>query len=128
MKITIKYIEHFLDQNIYLLPYSLMSVSFLSIILPYSGFNFDFVTWGNGGGFSLICDILFVKVFYFNKRYCWLTRKLPIAIIFINVGNILCNEFLKKYYELYGQLYEIAVFSVTLLIFTIITIEKKLKR
>lgn len=123
-----KYVEHFLSETIFLIPYMLMAVSFLSVIMPYLGFDFNFVTWGNGGGFSLITDILFIRVFCFNKKYCWLTRKLPLSFIFINIGNILCNEFYPRYYELYGQLYEITIFSVTLFVFLIFLIEKSLKK
>lgn len=119
------YLQHFLSQTIHLLLYFMMGVSVLSIMVPWFVYTFDFVTWGNVGGFSIACDIIFIERFTFNKRYCWLTKKLPISMIFINVGNILCNEFFPEYYALYGQLYEITVFSVTLLIFAIITIEKK---
>lgn len=128
MNKNLKYLEHFLNETIYLMPYSVMAVSFLSVILPKIGFNFDFVTWGNAGGFSLIVDVAFIKLFFFNFRYCWLTRNLPISMIFINILNILCNEYFPKHYELYGQIYEITIFSVTLLIFAVITIEKMLKK
>lgn len=102
----------------------MMGVSVLSIIIPWTGFTFDFVSWGNAGGYSIACDIIFIERFYFNKRYCWLIRKLPISMIITNLFNILCNEFLPKHYELYGQLYEIGIFSVTLFIFFIICINK----
>lgn len=128
MQKFLKYLQHFLDQTVHLLLYFMMGVSVLSIAIPWLGYKFDFVSWGNGGGFSIACDIIFVKLFTFNKRYCWLTRKLPITMIFINIGNILCNEFYPKYYELYGQLYEVTVFSVTLLIFFILCIEKMIKK
>lgn len=124
----IKYLHHFLSQTVHLLLYFMMGVSVLSIVLPWFGFDFDYVTWGNFGGFSIACDIIFIERFSFNKRYCFLTRMLPISMIFINLMNILCNEFFSKHYELYGQLYEVTIFSVTLLIFAIITIEKKLRK
>lgn len=123
-----KYLQHFLSQTVHLLLYFMMGVSVLSIVLPWFGYNFDYTTWGNGGGFSIACDVIFIERFYFNKRYCWLTRKLPVSMIFINIGNILCNEFFTEYYELYGQLYEIIIFSVTLFIFFILCIEKSLKK
>jgi len=122
------YLQHFLSQTVHLLLYFMMGVSVLSIIVPWFGYRFDFTTWGNGGGFSIACDIIFIERFYFNKRYCWLTRKLPIAMIFINIGNILCNELFPKYYELYGQLYEISIFSVTLFIFFILCFNKRLNK
>jgi len=124
----IKYIQHFLSQTVHLLLYFMMGVSFLSVIVPWFGYYFDFTTWGNGGGFSIACDIIFIERFSFSKRYCWLTRKLPIAMIFVNIFNILCNEFYHKHYELYGQLYEIVIFSLTLFIFFILCIDKTLKK
>lgn len=121
-------IHKYLKKRHHLLLYFMMGVSVLSVLMPWLGYNFDYVTWGNGGGFSIACDIIFITVFSFDKRYCVLTRMLPISMIFINIINILCNEFFPKHYELYGQLYEITVFSVTLIIFAIISIEKSLKK
>lgn len=123
-----KYIHHFLSQTVHLLLFFMMGVSVLSVIIPWIGFNFDYVTWGNSGGYSIPCDIIFIERFYFNKRYCWLIRKLPISMIFANIFNILCNEFYSEHYELYGQLYEIGIFSLTLFIFFILCINKRLNK
>lgn len=123
-----KYLHHFLSQTVHLLLYFMMVVSVLSIVLPWFGYNFDYISWGNGGGFSIACDIIFIERFYFNKRYCWLTQKLPVSMVLINVVNIIQNEFFPRHYALYGQIYEITIFSVTLLIFAIITIDKMLKK
>lgn len=128
MNKTLKYIEHFLNETIYLLPYFLMGVSFLSILIPWLGFKFDFVTWGNGGGFSIICDVLFVKFFYFNLRYCWLTRHLPFSMILINIINIIQREFFPEHHELYSQIYEVVIFSITLFIGIYIELNKRFKR
>lgn len=123
-----KLIQQFLSKTIHLLLYFMMGVSVLSIIIPWYGFVFDFTTWGNFGGFSIACNIIFIERFYFNHKYCWLTRKLPICMICVNIFNILCNEFYPNHYELYSQLYEIGIFSVTLFIFFVIYIEKTLKK
>lgn len=128
MKKSLKYIQHFLTQTVHLLLYFMMGVSFLSIVIPWFGYEFSYVTWGNSGGFSIACCLICIERFSFNKRYCTLTRMLPISMIIINIFNILCNEFLPEHYELYGQIYEIIIFSVTLLIFAILTLEKMLKR
>lgn len=126
MKTSLKYIEHFLDQTIYLLPYIFMGVSFLAVLLPKMGFEFNFITWGNLGGFSIVCDILFIKVFFFGKRYCWLTRHLPFAMLFISICNIIANEFFPEYYEVYSQFFEILIFSIVLSIAFILWVNKKL--
>jgi len=123
-----KYLQHFLSQTVHLLLYFMMGVSVLSVVFPWFGIVFDFTTWGNFGGFSIACDIIFIERFSFNKRYCDLTRLLPPCMIFVNSFNILCNELFPKHYELYGQIYEVTIFSITLLIFAIITIEKKINK
>ena len=122
------YFSHFLTETIHLLLYAMVGVSVLSILLPKLGIEFHYATWGNLGGFSLACDIIFLDRFTFNKRYCWLTRALPIAMIIVNILNILCNIFLEKHYELYGSLYEISVFSLTLFISLILSVEKILRK
>lgn len=122
------YFQHFLSQTVHLLLYFMMGVSVLSIMLPWFGCTFDFVAWGNSGGFSIACDIVFIERFSFNKRYCWLTQKLPFSMILINTVNIIQNEFFPKHYEAYGQIYEVIIFSVTLFIFFILLIEKRLKK
>lgn len=127
MKTSLKYIKHFLEQTIYLLPYSLMGVSFLSIAIPLLGFKFDFVTWGNGGGFSVITDIAFIYIFYFNIKYCWLTRHLPFALLFINIVNIISNEFFPQQHEIYSKWYEIIIFSVILFIAFILALNNKIQ-
>lgn len=128
MRTYLKYIEHFLDQTIYLLPYSLMVVSLLSVLFPLFGIKFDFVTWGNLGGYSIICDILFIKVFFFNKRYCWLTRHLPFAMLFISTVNVISNEYFPEYYAIYSQLMEITIFSIVLAIAFVLWAEKQRKK
>lgn len=119
------YTEYFLDKTIYLLSYFLMGVSFLSIALPWFGFEFNIYTWGNFGGFSIITNILFIKVFYFNKKYCWLTRNLPFALMLISIINIICT-FTPEQYKQYEKFYEVIIFSVILIIGIIICINKKL--
>jgi len=100
-----------------------MGVSFFSVIVPLVGENFNYVLWGNVGGFSLITNVLFFYVFYYG-RYCLLTKLLPIGMFFINLLNIF-GVYYPKYYYLW---YEIVVFSLILtaaLIFELKTLLKK---
>lgn len=127
MKKSFRYLEHFLKQTVYLLPYLLMGVSFLSIILPKLGFSFNYVTWGNAGGFSIITDIMFITFLSFDNRYCRLTRFLPFSLLLINIVNIISNQLPDKYRE-YEQLYEIIIFSLTLFIALVICINKRINR
>lgn len=121
-------IKHFLSQTVHLLLYFMMGVSVLYIIIPWFGYNFNYVTWGNGGGFSIACDIIFIERFYFSKRYCATTRLLPFSMLFINISNIISNEFFLKHYEIYGKWYEIIIFSVILVIALVLCINKKLNK
>ena len=123
-----KYSQHFLSQTVHLLLYFMMGVSALSIIAPWFSYNFDFTTWGNGGGFSIACDIIFIERFYFNKKYCVPTRYLPFAMLFINITNIIANEFFPIHYEMYGKWYEITIFSITLLIASILMLNNKINK
>lgn len=99
----------FLKQTIYLLPILLMGVSFLSIIVPWFGYSFDYVLWGNIGGFSLVTDVLFFYVFYYGK-YCIFTKLFPVCLFLVNLVNIwgLYNP------TLYNVWYEVAIFGLTL--------------
>ncbi len=115
--------KHFLKQTIYLLPIFLMGVSFLSVIIPYLGFNFDYVVWGNIGGFSLITDVLFFYIFYHGK-YCVLTKILPIGLFIINILNIV-GVFCPKYYEAW---YETIIFSLILSSVIIYELNKRINK
>lgn len=123
-----KYLQHFLSQTVHLLLYFMMGISVLSIIVPWFGYRFDFTTWGNGGGFSIACDIIFIERFYFNRKYCRPTRYLPFAMLFINVTNIIANEFFPKHYEMYGKWYEVTIFSVILIISGVLAITNKINK
>lgn len=101
--------KFFLKQTIYLLPIFLMGVSFLSVIIPWFGYDFDYVLWGNIGGFSLITDVLFFYVFYYGK-YCIFTKLFPVCLFLVNLVNIwgLYNP------TPYNIWYEVTIFSLTL--------------
>ena len=123
-----KYIQHFLNQTAHLFMYAMVVVSLLSVLIPYFGFNFDFTTWGNAGGYSILCDFIFIERFYFNKRYCVPTRYLPFGMLFINIVNIISNEFFYNYHVVYSKWYEVIIFSLTLIIALIVMMNKKINK
>lgn len=98
--------KFFLKKTIYLLPILLMVVSFLSIFL-----DFNFLLWGNIGGFSLITDVLFFYIFHYGN-YCKLTKSIPIGLFIINLINIY-GVYFPDNYETW---YEIVVFCLILTI------------
>ena len=99
----------------------LMGVSFLSIIVPFMGYNFDYVLWGNIGGFSLVTDVLFFYVFNYGN-YCIFTKRLPIALFVSNLINI-WGLYNPEYYKVW---YEIFVFSITLLLLFIYELNRRI--
>lgn len=115
--------KYFLKETIYLLPILLMGVSFLSIAVPWFGYNFDYTLWGNIAGFSLVTDVLFFYVFHYGK-YCMLTKTLPIGMFFANLVNI-TGVYFPEYYEIW---YEVVIFSVILSTTIIYELNKKMSR
>lgn len=113
--------KYFLKQTIYLLPILLMGVSFLSVIIPWFGYDFNYVLWGNIGGFSLITDVLFFYVFYYGN-YCIFTRLFPVCLFLVNLVNIwgLYNS------EYYNVWYEIIIFSVTFALLLIYELNRRI--
>jgi hypothetical protein len=98
-----------------------MGVSFLSIIMPWFGLNFDYALWGNIGGFSLITDVLFFYIFFYGK-YCLLVKMLPLGMFLANLINI-WGVFYPKYYYFW---YEIVIFSVILTALIIYELHKRI--
>lgn len=121
-----KYIKHILSETIFLLPYFLMSVSFLSVIVPWLGWNFDKNFWCNSGGYSLATDILFLYVFTLNKNYCLPTRALPVSLTIVSLFNITAS-FFSEYFAEYKTMFEIFVLSVTLAVLFILWLMKLTK-
>lgn len=122
-----KYLKHILSETIYLLPYLLMSVSFLSVMYDWFGWEFNRDFWCNLGGYSLFTNILFAYVLTLNKNYCWTTRALPVAMCFISMYNIIASC-LPDLYNEYEKYYEVIILSVTLFTGIIIFINKKINK
>jgi len=114
--------KYFLDKTLFLSSYILMGVSFLYTILDLFGFVLYKDRWANFGGFSIVTSIVFIRQFYFGD-YCWLTRHLPFALFAISSVNILVTFFPEKYNS-YCAWYEIIIFSVTLLIASVLVLNK----
>lgn len=122
-----KYIKHILSETIYLLPYLLMSVSFLSLVFEKLDYKFDLNLWCNLGGYSLFTNILFVYVITMNRNYCFTNRMLPVSMCFISVFNMVMS-FFPEYYDAYSKMFELIVFSLTLFVGIILFINKLLNR
>lgn len=122
-----KYIKHILSETIYLLPYFLMAVSFLSLVFEKLHLKFDLNLWCNLGGYSLFTSIMFVYVITMNRKYCFTNRMLPVSMCFISIFNMVMS-FFPEYYDVYSQLFEIIVFSLTLFVGLILCITKRINR
>ena len=117
--------ELFLHKTIHLLPIILIAASFLSVIFPSFGYEFNFVVWGNAAGFSLVTNIAFLYIFWFTKfKYCLFTRCTPFSLILVNLVNIW------GFYNPgpYNQWYEVTILSVTLTPLLIYQLNKNLNR
>lgn len=119
-----KYIKHILSETIFLLPYLLMAVSFLSVVYDWFGWNFDKNFWCNFGGYSFITDVLFVYVFTMNKNYCFTTRALPVSMLFVSLVNIVAS-FFPEWFKIYSQFFEVIVLTITLFVSLIVCLSKR---
>lgn len=118
-------IELFLHKTIHLLPIILIAASFLSVIVPWFGHEFNFIVWGNAAGFSIVTNIAFLYIFWFTKfKYCLFTKCTPFSLILVNLVNIW------GFYNPgpYNQWYEITILSVTLTPLLIYQLNKNLNR
>jgi len=122
-----KYIKHILSETIYLLPYLLMAVSFLSVLFGYLGCNFDKNFWCNLGGYSVFTNILFIYVLTLNKNYCFTTRALPVSMTFVSFVNMFAS-FFPEWFKTYEQFFEVTILSITLFVSLIVFINKRLNR
>lgn len=120
-----KYIKHFLSETIFMLPYLLMAVSFCAVLLPRLAIDFDKNFWCNLGGYSLFTNVLFLYVFTFNRKYCFTTRALPVAMTFVSVYNM-CASFLDGYFLIYKYWFEVIILSITLFVSLVVCISRKL--
>lgn len=122
-----KYVKNTLSKSIFLLPYLLMVVSFLSVLYDWIGWDFDKNFWCNLGGYSIFTDLIFVYVLTLNKNYCYPTRFLPISMCIVSVYNIISSFFPERYTE-YEKYYEAIILLVTLLVGSVLWINKRLNK
>ena len=115
--------KYFIKEFIWLTPILLMGVSFLSVIFPWLGFPFEYIVWGNIGGFSLLTNLVLFERFYYGK-YCIFTKLFPVGLILVNIVNI-WGFYNPKYYNVW---YEIVILSVTSTALLIYQLSKSLNK
>jgi len=119
-----KYIKHILSETIFLLPYLLMAVSFLSVLFGWIGWNFDKNFWCNLGGYSFFTNIMFVYILTLNKNYCFTTRALPVSMMFVSFVNMFASFFPGRF-KMYEQFFEVIILSITLFVSLIVFLTKR---
>lgn len=119
-----KYIKHILSETIFLLPYLLMAVSFLSVLFGWMHWNFDRNFWCNLGGYSLFTNIIFIYVLTLNNNYCLTTRALPVSMMFVSVVNMFAS-FFPDWFKVYEHFFEVIILSITLFVSLIVCITKR---
>lgn len=119
-----KYVKHIFSETIFLLPYLLMAVSFLSVLFGWMGWNFDKNFWCNLGGYSVFTNALFIYVLTLNKNYCFTTRALPVSMMFVSFVNMFAS-FFPEWFKVYEQFFEVIILSITLFVSLIVCITKR---
>lgn len=113
-----KLFKYYLDKYIYLIPIIML------IVTLYSNFyEINYTIAGNLIGYSLLTNIL--MWFLFNKgNYCWFTKNIPLALIFINIVDIL-GAFIN--YDFYAKIFNTTVCFISLFMFLMFKIKTMLK-
>ena len=86
--------------------------------------DFNFIIAGNSVGCSLATNIVFWYHFnWTNKKYCWLTRNIPLGLIIMNLIDILGNYI---DYQDYDKIFNIFICAIFLILAAVFYIRKRL--
>lgn len=119
LRIHQKFNKQFIKSKLYWIPIIMLLFTFLSNFTL-----FNYVLIGNVLGYSILSNI--ILYFYFNnKKYCWLTRNIPISLILINIIDII-GLYIPQI--IYSQLYNIIVCSSVITLFIIFEIKNRIKK
>lgn len=108
--------KRFLDKYIYLTQPIMLFVTLISNFI-----DLNYTLAGNIIGYSLLSNIVFFYLFNYKGNYCWFTRRAPIALILINITDIIgCYVD----YEVYRVCFNIVVTFSSLVLFLIFQLQK----
>jgi hypothetical protein len=108
-----------LRKYIHLAPVIMLAITLLSNFI-----NLNYVIAGNIIGYSLLSNLVMWFHFNFTGKYCFITRKISLGLIFINIIDII-GEFIN--YGYYTSIFNVVVCSVSLTLFTIFKLKDKIK-
>lgn len=100
----------------YIIPITMLAGTLISnfVIL-------DYTLVGNILGYSILSNII-LYLYFNNRRYCWLTRNTPTALLFINIIDII-GVYIPQI--IYSNIYNISVCSSVLILSLIFEIKKR---
>lgn len=98
----------------YLLPIFLLVASFLSIFFKYD--IYGYVLLGNLIGWSIPISVYLVLDFTIDNNYCFITRLSPVALLLLNLIDIVGFYFDENFYNFtYVVVVTSIVFSLSLI-------------
>lgn len=89
--------------------------------------NINYVILGNAIGYSILTNIFMFFHFNYFGDYCKMTKTLPIALLLINLLDVVgewlvINEYVG--YSIYSNIFNVFVCSITLIFFMYSKIKK----
>lgn len=108
-----------LYKYIHLAPVIMLIVTLLSNFV-----ELNYVVTGNIIGYSLMSNLVMWFHFNFTGKYCFITKRISLGLILINLIDIV-GEFIN--YSYYTKIFNVVVCSVALTLFTIFKLKDKIK-
>ncbi len=109
---------HYIKKYAYLIPSIMLFATFISNFI-----KLDSTPILNSLGYSILSNI--TMYLYFNRStFCWLTRNIPLALIFINILDIAsCFILTVKQFNI---LFNISICAITISMTLIFELKKRL--
>lgn len=110
--------HRFIKNNAYLIPPIMLIATFISNFI-----KLDYTPVMNTLGYSILSNI--IMYLYFNRStFCWLTRNIPLALIFINILDIASCFILTV--KQFNTLFNISICTIIISMTLIFELKKRL--
>ncbi len=109
---------HYIKKYVYLIPYIMLIATLISNFI-----KLDYTPVMNTLGYSIFSNI--IMYLYFNRStFCWLTRNIPLALIFINILDIVSCFILTV--KQFNALFNISICTIIISMTLIFELKKRL--
>lgn len=126
---SIRYrIKRFINETVFIVPITLLIVSFISAFINYKAIRNGYMLLGNISGYSLIVDYAFLGFYSFSRRFCYFTRLSPVGLIVINTIDIIACFLDEKFYQQYNFWYTIITCAIIFILVIFLKIRKYLNK